>query len=386
MRKITILFSVLALAFNIVEAQTPTIFDFDTNAVENVSNVTEEIGGLTVTVTNDSGVDYAASLKGWGDAVGSSGDVVTNALSDVVTFTFDQPVVVNSIHAIEGEALASETFTFTPDGDASRAVSETLTGGTKTVDLNWVNVTYFTVTKTGGLLTFDDLSVYPISSQTIFDFDTNAVENVSNVTEEIGGLTVTVTNDSGVDYAASLKGWGDAVGSSGDVVTNALSDVVTFTFDQPVVVNSIHAIEGEALASETFTFTPDGDASRAVSETLTGGTKTVDLNWVNVTYFTVTKTGGLLTFDDLSVHALETLGVREYFKPQRAIVYPNPVQNNLHIKSISDIRSINVYNGLGQKVLQSKQEIIDMSHFSKGLYFLQIHTESGIETKRIIKK
>ena len=55
---------------------------------------------------------------------------------------------------------------------------------------------------------------------------------------------------------------------------------------------------------------------------------------------------------------------------------------------MSDLKSIDVYNSLGQHVLQSKhkQKSVDMSHLTNGLYFLQIRTALGTETKRIIKK
>ena len=94
-----------------------------------------------------------------------------------------------------------------------------------------------------------------------------------------------------------------------------------------------------------------------------------------------------ITFDNLYLSVSnDVLSVADDDVPQKALVYPNPVENILYIKNMFDLKSINVYNHLGQLVLQSKEAIIDVSQLSKGMYVLQINTGQGIETKRIIKK
>ncbi|GAA3587452.1 T9SS type A sorting domain-containing protein [Flavivirga amylovorans] len=386
MKKIAILFTVLTLVINSVSGQ--TIFDWDTNAVDTGTSITEELGGLTTTVTSDT-AGSSWLLTPFGSFGGSSGDVIFNSAASVttVTFTFSQPVVVNSILAIEGNAGDTVDFTFTPDGGDNLEVEATLAGGFKDVDLNWTNVTSFTVTKTGGGFAFDNLSVYPIDPPTIFDWDTNAVDTGTSITEEIGGLTTTVTTDT-AGSSWLLTPFGSFGGSSGDVIFNSAASVttVTFTFSQPVVVNSILAIEGNAGGTVDFTFTPDGGDNLEVEATLAGGFKDVDLNWIDVTSFTVTKTGGGFAFDNLSVYPISTLSVTDNYRFQKAVVYPNPVENILYIKNISGLKSIDVYNNLGQKVFQSNTESIDVGHLSKGMYFLQIHTDQGTETKRVIKK
>ena len=92
-----------------------------------------------------------------------------------------------------------------------------------------------------------------------------------------------------------------------------------------------------------------------------------------------------MAFDNLSVSSA-TLSVATKSNGIGTKVYPNPVENILHVKNISDLKFINIYNSLGQFVLQSKRESIDVNHLSKGLYFLQINTSKGVETKRIMKK
>jgi hypothetical protein len=178
--------------------------------------------------------------------------------------------------------------------------------------------------------------------------------------------------------------------TSGNIAWNSTQITsVTFTFDQPVDVNSILPIDGYA-GSMDYTFTPTGGTNSPVVASIVGGgatTGTVDLNWVGVTSFTVTASASAgMGFDNLSVSPDTSLSVTDAYVPQNVLVYPNPVANTLYIKNILGLKHINVYNHLGQLVLQSKEATIDVSQLSKGMYFLQIKTSQGIETKRIIKK
>ncbi|WP_409446113.1 T9SS type A sorting domain-containing protein [Mariniflexile rhizosphaerae] len=231
------------------------------------------------------------------------------------------------------------------------------------------------------------LAFNTVSGQTVFDWDTNAVDNGNNVTETKGGITVTFTNDDNTaNDGTAFTPVGGFGGSSGNVVLASGTTSSTFTFDQPVVVNSILALEG-AASNVVYTFTPTGGDNPVVEASLVGGAASVDLNWINVTSFTVTTdTGVIMGFDNLSVSSLATLSVTDDYKRQNVLVYPNPVMDILYVKNILNLKTINIYNNLGQLVLQTKQETIDVSHLSKGMYFLQINTSNGTETKRIIKK
>ncbi|MEP5341645.1 MAG: T9SS type A sorting domain-containing protein, partial [Algibacter sp.] len=133
-----------------------------------------------------------------------------------------------------------------------------------------------------------------------------------------------------------------------------------------------------------------GGTNTSVTVSLSSGTlpAPVDLNWTGVTSFTVTTSAGAgswFFFDDLSLLSSGTLSTDDYVI-QKARVYPNPVDNILYIKNITGLKSIKVLNDIGQQVLESTESSIDVSRLFQGMYLLQIDTNLGVETKRIIKR
>jgi hypothetical protein len=69
-------------------------------------------------------------------------------------------------------------------------------------------------------------------------------------------------------------------------------------------------------------------------------------------------------------------------------VYPNPVKHKLTV-SITNEASYSLITVSGQVVksgqLRTGENTLNVSSFSSGLYFLQVKTEKGISTKKIIK-
>ena len=74
-------------------------------------------------------------------------------------------------------------------------------------------------------------------------------------------------------------------------------------------------------------------------------------------------------------------------------LYPNPTTGELRIESGElRINSVEIFDVFGRKqktILHSPFSIlhsIDISHLSNGIYFLKIHTESGIVVKKVVKE
>lgn len=69
------------------------------------------------------------------------------------------------------------------------------------------------------------------------------------------------------------------------------------------------------------------------------------------------------------------------------IIYPNPVNDILQLKTTKNIKSVNIYNSIGVLVYNNNSKILDLSNFNQGIYFLKIITfDNENYTSKILKK
>ena len=224
------------------------------------------------------------------------------------------------------------------------------------------------------------LTMSTLNAQITFEWET-AVDNGDNVSETISGITATLSGLPDID----IVNCGGCFGSTNNLVVSQLTTngtSVTFTFSEPSEVTSILAIDGNG-SSIDYTFTPTGGSNSAVVASLISGSASVNLNWTDVTSFTITSSGSLFGFDNLVVNS--SLSTPDY-SVEAINIFPNPVENILHIENSININSLNVFNQIGQLVIESKNKKLDFSNLSKGLYILSLETETGIITKKIVKK
>ncbi len=85
----------------------------------------------------------------------------------------------------------------------------------------------------------------------------------------------------------------------------------------------------------------------------------------------------------------QPLGIHDIML-EKITFYPNPAQDLLTIenKSNIEITSIKLYDVLGRLALEEKGNVkqIDISHLNSGVLFVEIETEHGVVTKKVIKK
>lgn len=86
---------------------------------------------------------------------------------------------------------------------------------------------------------------------------------------------------------------------------------------------------------------------------------------------------------EFDVHAL---GNPDFVVETTLRLYPNPVSEFLHIKlhEASELKRVAIYNGLGQMILNAKEVQINVSNYSKGIYYAQIETNTGTTTKKFV--
>jgi hypothetical protein len=221
-----------------------------------------------------------------------------------------------------------------------------------------------------------------VNAQTLFEWEM-AVQNDGFVTETIDGITVTTTYTDVVFEDQS--GFG---GSSNNIVFSLTQvSLATFSFSEPVLVNSILALSGNEFQTEAdYTFTPTGGSNPVVVASLTNSAANVTLNWTDVTSFTVTSTQDYnYGFDNLLINDPGALSLKTKNLTEIRL-YPNPVEKFLYLKNVENINRIKIYNSLGQLMKETKEAKIDIRQFAQGLYFLHIDANNKIEIKKIIKK
>jgi hypothetical protein len=68
-------------------------------------------------------------------------------------------------------------------------------------------------------------------------------------------------------------------------------------------------------------------------------------------------------------------------------VYPNPATDHVYLESDEAIRSCEMYDVLGNKVISLKNtDSIDLSTLSKGVYLLCVETTNGRSVQRVVKE
>ncbi len=79
-------------------------------------------------------------------------------------------------------------------------------------------------------------------------------------------------------------------------------------------------------------------------------------------------------------------GISETNGSLKAILYPNPANLLLNIKTEETIESVTVYNVLGTVVMEEKTNSFSVEHLPVGVYTLKIKTENGLGLVRFIKE
>lgn len=100
-----------------------------------------------------------------------------------------------------------------------------------------------------------------------------------------------------------------------------------------------------------------------------------------------TDYGYSTTVDSLTITGI--LGVDQFSKPTISF-YPNPAENVLNFSSDEIVSGIEVFNLLGQKVMERKVNAtegqVDISNLASGNYVVHSITETGKQLSKIVKK
>ncbi len=67
------------------------------------------------------------------------------------------------------------------------------------------------------------------------------------------------------------------------------------------------------------------------------------------------------------------------------MLYPNPVKDLLNVQA-ENLQWVEVFNLMGQQVLTTTTNVVDLGLLDEGIYFVRISCSEGVVSKRIVKQ
>lgn len=108
-----------------------------------------------------------------------------------------------------------------------------------------------------------------------------------------------------------------------------------------------------------------------------------------ITYYATQIINGIESTARLAVTVTVQLSISEN-ELLTVLLAPNPVKNKFHIQSQTILKTVMLYNLLGQKILEQHfndtQLSIDITTLTSGSYILKVYSDVGQKTLRIIKE
>ena len=341
-------------------------------------------GAVTYTYSSGSTVVWPTMATSY-TVTGTDANGCTNTGMDSVKISSTPMVTINS-----GTICAGNSFTLNPSG----AVTYTLSGGNYLVSpMVTTNYTVTGANSSGCIdIAVDTVIVNPTPSATVYPTNATCAITCNGTAKAIvsGGSTPYI-------YAWSTSGLNtDSIGgicpnTSPQFLTvvgsNGCQQYLQFMVNSPplIVVNiptATHTVCPGSYATLTSS-TSGGIMPYTYSWTPSASLNTYTLTTV-VANPTVTTTYSLIVEDmnhctmenTTTVIVANCTGIEEYNQNTSSIlIYPNPSNSNITIKSGSELGTVFIYNSLGDIVLQTTsknmQEQIDISKLSPSIYTIQ---------------
>ena len=183
----------------------------------------------------------------------------------------------------------------------------------------------------------------------------------------------------GVTYTESLVITTERTDANGCTYTETLNLTINHAEDVTIEGNT------EIVAGEETTLTASEGASYEWSNGETTQSITV-APAVTTTYtVTVTDANGCVATAEIVVSVDDGIGENTPV----VNVYPNPTKHVVNVEA-DDITNIRVVDMLGQTLYEtnasSNRVQIDLSGYAVGQYFLEVRTQNGVTTQKVVKK
>ena len=328
---------------------------------------------------------------------------------------FDNPAYAIAIQA-DGKILVGGNFT-SYDGVAENRIIRLNTDGTN--DSSFItgagfddSVQAIIVQADGKILVGGNFTSYNGGNENyIIRLNTDGTKDYSfNAGTGFNSTVYTITTQTDTKIVVGGNYTSYNGGSENYIIRLNTDGTKDSSFNTGTGFNSIvYAIEtqadGKILLGGNFS-TYNGIAENRIIRLNTDGTKDSSFNagtGFNSTVYAITlqADGKILVRGNFStykgdnssanligLHTEASLGTTSFTDTNSFVVYPNPVNDVLHFQSneFSLIKAIKIYDLQGKLILEVKNNTINVSNLSKGLYLVKILTGDREFTKKIIKE
>lgn len=205
----------------------------------------------------------------------------------------------------------------------------------------------------------------------------------ARVFENINGNWTQIGDDIDGEAEQDASGWSVSLSSNGSVLAVGAprNDGVNGNISGHVrIYQNIHGewIQiGQDIDGEAF-----GDFSgQSVSLSSDGSIVAIGAPGNHGDVTNGTDAGHVRVYDLSAVLEIEESVLSE------AVLFPNPASKLITIKTSlrTTVNKINIYNNLGQIIHSTADTTIDVSSLRSGIYFVEVHTDLGIVTKKLMK-
>lgn len=180
-----------------------------------------------------------------------------------------------------------------------------------------------------------------------------------------------------VDYYPDLKNWyANSSANKINAVTGATrsaSGTYTSTWNAKDQANSTIVEDGTYSVCIEMTSEAYGTSSKYFATTFTKGTVEQSITGTNV-----------LPISGITVTWIPSNTAVDDVKANMYNVYPNPTKSTVYVSGF-DVRSVEVFSLTGKKIFESREQRIDLSGLTKGVYFLRLNTDTGAIIKKVEK-
>ena len=187
----------------------------------------------------------------------------------------------------------------------------------------------------------------------------------------------------GTEYTFSIESRSEAEGVPSEVF------MLNTAIDSEATLSSTSTeVDGYMLISNDFNEDKSNATTNNFTTTTFSFTATTSKVIIYVRAPLAVDSDNEVFYDNLELRAVVAASVKDVFADNISM-YPNPANNFINISTPEEISSVEVYNIVGKRVLSIKNlknNQVDISNLSSGMYMLRLTNGTSIATKKIIKQ